>query len=259
MELRVKPKKIIRNQEKIISYNEMSQFIEEADKIESFMKNLIIHLMNRYTAAEVETWFFEIWKTEKEEYVNQTKIGDKAVSVALYLDRFDQIAGQLRKYMPNIRIGGGGFSLRYGEDNFRDILEQWKLRENLPSFISIYNYPYTVDSIDKERNQTMDAEFMKNHLLRVRSIMEEVEFPVHELHASEWNFSVSSRNVLNDHCMKGAYLAKNMLDSIGIVDLMGYWTGTDLFADYYDSKQLLNGSGGLISKDGIPKPAFYAF
>ena len=105
MELRVKPKKIIRNQEKIISYNEMSQFIEEADKIESFMKNLIIHLMNRYTAAEVETWFFEIWKTEKEEYVNQTKIGDKAVSVALYLDRFDQIAGQLRKYMPNIRIG----------------------------------------------------------------------------------------------------------------------------------------------------------
>lgn len=59
--------------------------------------------------------------------------------------------------------------------------------------------------------------------------------------------------------MKGAYLMKNMLDSIGIVSLMGYWTGTDLYSDYYDSKQLLNGSGGLLSKDGIPKPAFYAF
>lgn len=259
MELRVKPKKIIQNQEKVLLYNEMSQVPEDPEDIRRFMKNLIIHLINRYNAEEVETWYFEIWKTEMEQYVNQTDIKDKAVSVALYLDRFDQIAGELRKYLPGIRIGGGGFSLRYGEDNFRDILEQWKERENLPGFVSIYNYPYTVDCIDKERNQTMDAEFMKNHLLRVRSIMQEVDFPVKELHASEWNFSVSNRNVLNDHCMKGAYLVKNMLDSIGIVDLMGYWMGSDLYADYYDSKQLLNGSGGLLSKDGIPKPAYYAF
>lgn len=259
MELRVKPKKILRNQEKIILYNEMNSFIDEPEKIQCFMKNLMIHLINRYTSEEIEQWYFEIWKTELEQYVNQTNIEDKAVSVSLYLDRFDQIAGQLRNYLPNIQIGGGGFSLRYGEDNFRDILEQWKQRNNLPNFISIYNYPYSVDSIDKERNQTMEADFMKNHLLSVRRIMEEVEFPVKELHASEWNFSVSSRNVLNDHCMKGAYLMKNMLDSIGIVSLMGYWTGTDLYSDYYDSKQLLNGSGGLLSKDGIPKPAFYAF
>jgi beta-xylosidase/AraC-like DNA-binding protein len=259
MELRVKPKKIIQNQDKILLYNEMSQFIDEPDKSESFLRQLIIHLINRYASENVEEWYFEIWKTETEQYLNQTNISDKSISVSLYLDRFAQMAGVLRKYLPNIKIGGGGFSLRYGEDNFREILEGWKARKIFPTFISIYNYPYTVDSIDKERNQTMDAEFVKNHLSRVREIMNEVEFPVHELHASEWNFSVSSRNVLNDHCMKGAYLINNMIDSIGIADIMGYWTGSDLYADYYDSKQLLNGSGGLLSKDGIPKPAFYAF
>lgn len=259
MELRAKPKKLLRNKEKLILYSEINSFTDEPEKLQSFMKELMIHLINRYTSEEIEGWYFEIWKTELEQYVGETNIEDKAVSVSLYLDRFDQIAGQLRKYLPRIQIGGGGFSLRYGEDNFRDILEQWKERENLPNFISIYNYPYSIDSIDKERNQTMDADFIKNHLLSVRRIMDEVEFPVKEIHASEWNFSVSSRNVLNDHCMKGAYLMKNMIDSIGIVSLMGYWTGTDLFADYYDSKQLLNGSGGLLSKDGIPKPAFYAF
>lgn len=259
LELRIKPKILIRNQEIIFQYQERDKIIEDSGRIRRFLKELIIHLMNRYTAESVLNWYFEVWKTEREEYVNSAHIEDKDDSISPYLERFDEMAGTLREYLPGIRIGGGGFSLRYGEDNFKQILAQWKDYQNLPSFVSIYNYPYTVDTIDKERNQTMDSEFIKNHLLRVREIMEEVDFPVKEVHASEWNFSVSSRNVLNDHCMKGAYLVKNMIDSIGHVDLAGYWTGSDLFSDYYDSKLLLNGSGGLLSKDGIPKPAFYAF
>lgn len=259
IELRIKPKILIRNQEIILQYQERDKVIEDAANIKKFLKDLIIHLMNRYTAGAVESWYFEVWKTELDEYVNSTDIEDKDLSIPLYLERFDEMAGTLRKYLPNIRIGGGGFSLRYGEENFRKILRQWKEYKNLPAFISIYNYPYSIDSIGKERNQTMNSEFIKNHLLQVKGIMNEEEFPVQELHASEWNFSVSSRNVLNDHCMKGAYLVKNMLDSIGIVDLAGYWTGSDLFSDYYDSTALLNGSGGLLTKDGIPKPAYYAF
>lgn len=46
---------------------------------------------------------------------------------------------------------------------------------------------------------------------------------------------------------------------IGKVSLEGYWLGSDLFSQYYDTKSLLNGGCGLISKDGIYKPSFYAF
>lgn len=259
MELRVKPKKIISNPRKVLMLNEMDVFYEDNAAIARFNRALIIHLINRYTAEEVETWYFEVWKTELEKYLMETNIEDKNSSIYMYLDCFETIAGVLREYLPDIQIGGGGFALRYGEEHFRDILRLWKMRRQLPNFISIYNYPYTPGSIDRDRNQTMDADFIKKHMEDVLAAMRKEAFPEIPLHVSEWSFSVSSRNILNDHCMKGAYLVKNMIDSIGMADIMGYWVGSDLYADYYDSRLLLSGSGGLLTKDGIPKPAFYAF
>lgn len=259
MELRVKPKKILSSSRRILMLSEMDVFFEDNAAIARFNRELIIHLINRYTAEEVESWYFEVWKTEMEKYMLETNIEDKKVSISMYLDCFETIAGALREYLPQVRIGGGGFALRYGTEHFREILREWKGRVQLPDFISIYSYPYTADTLDKDRTQTMDADFIKKHVEDVHTAMQEEAFPDMPLHVTEWSFSVSSRNVLNDHCMKGAYLVKNMIDCIGLADIMGYWVGSDLYADYYDSKLLLSGSGGLLTKDGIPKPAYYAF
>jgi len=105
----------------------------------------------------------------------------------------------------------------------------------------------------------MNQDYLKDTILAVRRIMEEVNFPVHQLHVSEWNFSVSNRNILNDHCMKGAYILKNLCDSMQYADIIGYWIGSDLFSEYYDSYKVLNGGGGIVSKLGIPKPAYFAY
>lgn len=257
IELRNKPKILIQNRTDRLQMRELDSEPDE-ELLRRFMKHLIIHLINRYSASEMEKWYFEIWKTEKDSWQNELEFAEKPQTVPLYLNVFDIIAGTLREYLPNIRIGGGGFALRWGEDHFLDILRQWKTHENLPDFLTIYAYPYNADTIELEKNQALDVDFIKKELLRTRELMAEADFPVRELHVTEWSFSVSSRNVLNDHCMKGAYLMKNMIDSIGLAEVMGYWVGSDLFADYYDSRWILNGGGGLISKDGIPKPAFYA-
>lgn len=260
IELRIKPKVLVQNRVDRLHFRE--QYPEpdpEPDYIRAFMKKLIIHLINRYTASEVERWYFEVWKTEQDSWQNEVEIEGLEKTVPQYLDIFDSIAGTLRQYLPGIRIGGGGFAYRWGEQHVLDILRQWKERANLPDFVSIYCYPYSAASVAMEKNQTLDVDFVKKTLIRTRELMAEAQFPVKELHVTEWSFSVSSRNVLNDHCMKGAYLVKNMIDSIGLADLMGYWVGTDLFADYYDSRMILNGGGGLLSKDCIPKPAFFAF
>lgn len=257
MELRVKPKILIQNRVENLQFQEPEEELDEEFR-KSFMKRLIIHLINRYTASEIEKWYFEIWKTERSKYQNEVEIDDLEESIDLYLDVFDAIAETLRHYLPGIRVGGGGFALRWGEEHFCRILHKWKERRQLPDFISVYCYPYTQETILHEKNQTTDVDFVQKYLARVRELMEESQFPVKELHVTEWSFSVSSRNVLNDHCMKGAYLVKNMIDSIGMADIMGYWVGSDLYADFYDSRLILNGGGGLVTKDGIPKPAYYA-
>ena len=79
------------------------------------------------------------------------------------------------------------------------------------------------------------------------------------LHVTEWNFSLSHRNALNDSCMKGAYLVRDILEGLELADIMGYWVGSDLFGAHSDSLSRIYGGGGLLSRDGIRKPAFYAF
>lgn len=52
---------------------------------------------------------------------------------------------------------------------------------------------------------------------------------------------------------------KTCMEMEGCVDFMAYWHGLDIYSEYYDSGSILNGDSGMISRDGIKKPSFYAF
>lgn len=259
IELRPKPKVLLEYRDKYRVRQDNGTFFDDPVQIERFMRRLIIHLLNRYHSDLVETWYFELWHAEPEEVWSEANRAEEIMSSGQYVEIFTAVARVLRDYLPTVQIGGGGFSLRYGEDLFRQLLQCWKEKGELPDFVSIYCYPYTPDSISSDRNQSKNPDFARDTLTRVREILEEVEFPARELHVSEWSFSVSNRNVLNDHCMKGAYLVRNMIDCAELTDMMGYWVGSDLYGVYYDTTTVVNGGGGLLSKDGIPKPAYYAF
>lgn len=259
IELGVKPKKVIKNRKQMLIHNEEEQVCWlTADSLQDFLSAFLVHLINRYGSESVEKWYFEVWKPEGKE-MSRKSGQEEIMEIESYLSKFAVISNTFHSYLPSVRVGGAGLTLRFGEENFRICLRSWKKHHCMPDFLSIYSYPYTIGSMEKGKNQTIDLDFLKNSLQTIRKIMEEEDFTVDELHVSEWNFTISNRNVLNDHCMKGAYLVKNMIDSIGLTDLLGYWTGSDLFGDYYDSNKILNGSSGLLSKDGICKPAFYAF
>lgn len=80
-----------------------------------------------------------------------------------------------------------------------------------------------------------------------------------KLYITEWNLTISDRNYMNDTCFKGAYIVKNYLDFYGLTDMAGYYAGSDRMSEHYDSNELLFGGRGVLSKDGILKPAGFAF
>ena len=256
MELGYKPKKLLRNLYSALIKEDVKDRADSMEEPEAFINSFTVHLINRYGMEELETWYFEIWKEEIE--VNHTvryeSIDEK------YFRLFDAITGTMKQYSPNFRIGGAGLGIRFGQKNFKDFLVNWKSDHMLPDFLTLYCYPFIPGEVEGERitKPSTDRSYMKNQLVMAKELMEEIDFPVPELHVTEWNSTVSNRNVLNDHCNKGAYVMKNIIDSIGLAELTGYWVGSDLFADFYDSQPVLNGGCGLITKDGILKPAFYA-
>ena len=100
---------------------------------------------------------------------------------------------------------------------------------------------------------------MKHWLEREIDLLNEAGLGNIKRYLTEWNLTFSERNYINDTCFKGAYIIKNILDLYGMVDDMGYFIGSDRISESYDSQELLYGGTGLMTRDGILKPAGFAF
>jgi beta-xylosidase len=93
----------------------------------------------------------------------------------------------------------------------------------------------------------------------MQKVLKEEKFPIDEIYVTEWNFTISNRNCINDSCAQAAYIIKNCIEAEGEIPLMAYWHGTDLHSEFFDTESIINGDSGLLTRDGIKKPSFYAF
>lgn len=215
-------------------------------------RELCVHLVNRYGVEELETWYFEYWNDPS---LNITEPDGE------YYQRFDLLYQTMKNYSEEISVGGAGFILGYETLVCKKIFHIWKAREIHPDFLSVCSFQYIALVEDGGRlgRKSIDSEYMLNQIEIMKNVMEETGFQIPEFHIDEWNFTISNRNVLNDSCEQGAYILKNCIEMNGAVDMMAYWHALDLYSDYYDTDTVLNGDSGLISRDGICKPSFYAF
>lgn len=216
------------------------------------IRELCLHLVNRYGVEELETWYFEYWNDPVLKMTEED---------GAYYRFFDVLYQTLKQFSPEIKVGGAGLILGYETILCRDIFSIWKKREIQPDFLSVCSFQY-IAIMEGERRygrKSIDPDYMKNQVEIMKELMDETGFHVPEFHIDEWNFTISNRNVLNDSCEQGAYIVKNCIDMDGKVDMMAYWHALDLYSDYYDTSAVLNGDSGLISRDGIKKPSFYAF
>lgn len=260
IELGVKTKKLIKKYKVLLYQKSEENIFKTKESLRYFIYMLVKNLINRYGIEEIKKWYFEYWRIERD---SDSCLMADISDIEEYLDCFDIVAGEMRKYVPNIKIGGYGISLRYGEEDFKESLKMWQKRKEQPNFISLYCYPYPGEkgSSGKKPELSMDQNYVKNYICKSVKIIKDSGIKVDDIHISEWSFTVSNRNKLNDSCIKGAYLTKNIIDVIDLegIKMIGYWIGSDLFADFYDSSEFLNGSGGLLTRDGIEKPSYYAF
>lgn len=265
VELGFKPMRLLKNTREALLEISREQEFESEDEMQCFFTEFIKHFVKRYGPEEVQTWYFEYWKKEELKFDAEMSFSYtpmSSVSQQVYFHKFDIIASCFRSVLPDVKIGGGGFSLQhYKAEGFRNILKWWKQAECQPDFLSFNCYPYQMqndDGIFFEKKST-DMFFVKHNLELAREIVKEENFPETELHVSEYSLTLSNRNAVNDSCAKGAFLVQNAFACYGKADLTGYWLGFDGYADFSDAKQFLFGGCGLLTKTGVTKPAFYAF
>jgi len=248
IELGQKPKRLDRTVSEAVIFEEEPPLFTNINQWKSVMKAFSMHIVKRYGIEETQTWCFEIWRHEKE-----------ALDID-YITIFDIGYKELKSNIPNCKVGGAGFRGDYDLKQLMKNIIEWKEQSIQPDFLSFYLFPYILiqEKGDKYSKRSTDKNYVVNQTKLIKETLKEINWNIKELYVTEWNNTISNRNYTNDSCYKGSYMMKNIIDNINEVDILGYWIGSDLFSQFYDSHVLLNGGAGLISKNGIKKPACHA-
>lgn len=244
-----KPRRAMRSSGQILFFEDEGAVFRSFGEMKAIYERFIAHVTLRYGASEAEQWIFENWYDGR---------SSRAASPYDYLEAFDAIWEIVKSRLPGARVGGCGLELG---GPWPDFLEKWQHRKHLPDFISFCAFPYrrNVTGFDPGAAvRSGDTHFMANTLKAARERLEGCGLGNIDLYLTEWNLSISDRNFFNDCCGKGALMLSTMKALTGLVKMGVFWYGSDMNTSYYDTKALLFGGAGLISKDALKKPAFFA-
>lgn len=253
IELGQKPRRIQKSVRKALYFEEVSPVFTELQEWQMIMEALMSHLINRYGQDQVDTWQMELWLDEQ--------MIERDNDYNDYFTLFNLISKIVKNYSRKIKLGGCGIQTNFALNSTEKFLQKWNQQECRPDFISILNYAYMRGEEDLEMysKRSTDNAFLYHGVSSVKKMMNEAGMEDIKLYVTEWNLTVSDRNYINDTCFKGAYIIKNILDIYGEIDVLGYFLGSDRVSEYFDSNALLHGGTGLLTKDGILKPAGFAF
>ena len=209
------------------------------------------HLVDRYGIDEVAQWYFEVWNEPNLDFwAGEPK-------QATYWDLYDHTALPIKTVSPRLRVGGPATA----QAAWVEVFIRHCVEKHIPlDFVSTHVYgndpPLGVfgSAAEVPRDQLVSRAVRKVHdQIRASSR------PGLPLIWSEYNASYMTEPEVTDSIYMGPWLADTIRQCDGLVDVMSYWTFSDVFEEQGVVKTPFYGGYGLIAAGGIPKPAFYAF
>lgn len=252
IELGFKPVLLLRSTSSRIVVKEREPAFRSNDEYAAFLSGLLQHCVDRYGSKTVSLWRLEQWDDPRFDLLGGS---DR------FFRCFETVKRTADAVCPGILVGGGSFSVDSVGDALADCLTRWAARGSRPDFISFYVYPYTSSSMDSQRSggdRLFDNHFVCRQVRLARRYLAQTALKDVPLYVTEWNLTVSNRNNLNDSCFKGAFLVRSMLEAGDDAEVFAYWLGSDIFGEHFDTAGPLSGGSGLITRDGIAKPAMIA-
>lgn len=220
----------------------------------AMLKDFIHHIIKRYGKEEVVQWKFELSSDIVHFARNQYYI-DKEYD---YKECYKSSYQVIKKALPDACVGGPS-DVTNDVKFLHEYLQYSKENNCLPEFISILLFPYDSSRKDGKVNyyRTQSENYECEKLQSIHQIMEEGEVDI-PLYVVEWNSSISNRNFLNDSCFRASYITKKIIEILSMADMVCLWMGSDWVSNYFDTKRIANGGSGLITKDTIRKPVYFA-
>jgi xylan 1,4-beta-xylosidase len=252
VEISFMPKKLaLRQDVHPFWYKQIVSPPKDYKKWDDLVRAFAQHLVDRYGLDEVAQWYFEVWNEPNIDFWS----GDP--KQATYFELYDHTARALKSVSSKLRVGGPATSSAHWVDDFLRHVNA----ENVPvDFVSSHGYADDTveDLFGTQEDIPMDQRVCRA-IKRVHDQIQESKYPTLPLMWTEWN--VPSFGPLNarDTPYVGAALAADIRQCDGLVDMLSFWTFSDVFEEGGPGKEPFNGSFGLMSLGGIRKPSYSGF
>ncbi|MDP9267098.1 MAG: glycosyl hydrolase, partial [Acidobacteriota bacterium] len=209
------------------------------------------HLVERYGVDEVAQWYFEVWNEPNIDFW----AGDPKEST--YYQLYEHAAHAIKRVSPRLRVGGPATAQAAWVDRFiRHCVEN-----KVPfDFVSthVYGNDLSRDVFGTDENIPRDQMVCR----AVRKVHDQVKAssrPDVPLIWSEYNASYKNEVEVTDSTYMAPWLADTIRQCDGLVDMLSYWTFSDVFDEQGVVPRPFYGGFGLVATGGVPKPAYNAF
>lgn len=260
LDLGRRPDTALRSDGKEVFYEEQYIPFASREHWERMVDDFFSHIVDRYGQEEVSSWIFELDRDCIHE--------DNAPETRLYQDeQYDffnawmYLHHTVKNRIPEAKIGGISSIVVKDWKFLVNFFERCRKENVKPDFASFIVFPY--DTYKSEEKQVVrkisQNEFNEENQLReIKRLLELTGLSDTPIYITEWNNTISNRNYLNDSCFRAAYLVKKIETMADQVDMIGIMSGTDWVSSHMDTVGLVNGGIGLLTKDMIRKPAYFA-
>ena len=209
------------------------------------------HLVERYGIDEVSQWYFEVWNEPNLDFwAGQPR-------QETYWELYDHTATTIKKVSSRLRVGGPATAQAAWVDAFIRHCAEKQIPVDYVS-THVYANDMAQDVFGTQENIPRD-QMVCRAVDKVHGQIKSSSMPNLPLIWSEFNASYKNETDVTDSIYMGPWMADTIRQCDGLVDMMSYWTFSDVFEEQGVVKTPFYGGYGLIAEDDIPKPAFNAF
>jgi xylan 1,4-beta-xylosidase len=216
---------------------------------DALMTHFAQHLVERYGIDEVSQWYFEVWNEPNIDFWNGIP------RKGSYFELYAHTARALKAVNPRLRVGGPATAAAAWVDDFL----KYDAANHVPvDFVSSHGYADdTVENLFGTNEEIPMDDRVCRAIAKVRGQIKASSIPNLPLFWTEWN--VQGMNESRDTTFVGPAVANTVRECDGDVDMMSFWTFSDVFEEGGPIAKPFEGAFGLRAKGGINKPSYYGF
>ncbi|MCK8456233.1 cellulase family glycosylhydrolase [Sphingomonas faeni] len=212
------------------------------------------HMIDRYGAKEVRSWYFEFW--------NEPNLAGfwEGADQAAYFDYYKRTVRAIKAIDPALRVGGPATA---GAGWVPEFLAYAKANALPVDFVSTHTYGVEGGFLDEkgegDNKLSRDPDAVVKDVRAVRAQIDAAGRPGLPLFFTEWSTSYNPRDPIHDDYLGAAYVLSKLRRTEGLAQGMSYWTFSDLFEEPGPQAKPFEGGFGLMTPQGVRKATWFAY